>query len=545
MAGLRERIKFLFTGRAPQTVDPSGGMQARIDAAQTTDENKRHWAQADALSADAAYDPGTRFRLRNRSRYETVNNCYAKGAVKASADDLIGTGPRLQLTIPGDDDGEAARLVEGNFKAWADETKLAIKLRTAQKSRVRDGECFGIFDTNERLRNPVKFDTRWVEAEMCTTPFAFGNNPLMIDGIRFDRLGNPIEYFFLYSHPGSLIPMGIVPLKYYTLPAERVVHWYSLERFGQHRAIPEITPALPLYSQLRRYSLATLTAAEFAAMLAGIMKTRGLPDSGTAAPVAQWEMFEMVRGALMTLPDGWEATQFKAEQPTTTYPEFKREILNESGRATSQPLNVVTGNSSGYNYSSGRLDHLPYHRSLRIERNDLRLLVLDPILRDGWYPEAVMVGQVPGNLPPIEQWSWCWNWDGFDSIDQNKDAQADDMRIKNGTSTYAEILAEYGQDWQEVFDQLAREKAYAQKRGLPWPVLSPSGAAGSAGDKPGGNQDQQPIGSLEQMVQHAMDEAGVEEEQAHAILQDLAPTFARMRGVRAPSQNGHSRILRG
>lgn len=542
MASITDRLRYLLTGKTRP--DPAAReqmrdqltrqMRSKIDAAATTDENRKHWSNADSLSADSAYDASVRFRLRNRSRYEGINNCYAKGAIRSSADDLVGTGPRLQLSIPGDD-GTAAKIVERHFAAWADETKLAIKLRTAQKSRVRDGECFGLFDTNERLRDPVKFDTRWVEAELCTTPFTLGTDPNTVDGIKFDRLGNPLEYYFLSAHPGNLIATGLQPLKFYTLPSERVLHWFSLERFGQHRAIPELTPALPLYSQVRRYTLATLTAAEFAAMLAGVMKTNVAPEDGGVTKVDDWSLFELVRGALLTLPDGWDASQFRAEQPTTTYGDFKKEILNESGRATNQPLNVVTGNSSGYNFSSGRLDHLPYHRGLAIERNDMRMIVLDPIFRDGWYPEAVLVGQVPRGLPPIAEWKWSWHWDGFDSIDQNKDATADDTRIRNGTQTYSETFAAYGQDWQEQFDQIAREKAYAESKGLPWPVLAPTAA-------PATPVDPAKSGGMEEIVRAALVKGGLPAAKTAAILDALAPTFAELR---QPRRNGQHGAVRG
>ncbi len=533
VAALRERL---------QKAQQEHRMGAKVDAAQTSQENRNHWGNADSFSADAAFNPQVRFNLRNRARYEVTNNCYAKGDVRAGADDLIGTGPRLQLTLPAgsDESGEAARAIERNLGRWMDATHLPINLRIAEKSHERDGECYAVFDNNERLANPVKFDLRWMESEMCTSPFQSPATPNIVDGVKFDRFGNPVEYYFLKYHPGSVNAVALLPLEFYTVPAENVIHWYSPDRFGQHRGIPEITPALPLYAQLRRYTLATLTAAEFAAMIAGVMKSNvSLEDPGT--DTLRFDPIEMVRGALMTLPFGYDATQFDAKQPTTTYPEFKREILNESGRATGKPLNVVSGNSSGYNFSSGRLDHLPYQRGIRITRNDLRLLVLDRIFRDGWYPEALLVGQIPEGLPPIEEWTWSWNWDGFDSIDQNKDANADDSRIKNGTSTYAEILAEYGQDWQQVFEQLAREKAYAEKLGLPWPILSmPIQETESVS-----NATSKPLGpdNLEQSVQFALDQAGVGEDDARDIIDALGPTISEVKlRMLKRSRNGRNGV---
>ncbi len=54
---------------------------------------------------------------------------------------------------------------------------------------------------------------------------------------------------------------------------------------------------------------------------------------------------------------GWKIGQVRAEQPTTAYGDFKHEIINEIARPLQMPFNVAAGNSSGYNYVSGRLDH--------------------------------------------------------------------------------------------------------------------------------------------------------------------------------------------
>jgi capsid protein len=54
--------------------------------------------------------------------------------------------------------------------------------------------------------------------------------------------------------------------------------------------------------------------------------------------------------------------------PATTYAEFKKEVLNEIARCLNMPFNVAAGNSSGYNYASGRLDHQTYFKAIRVEQ---------------------------------------------------------------------------------------------------------------------------------------------------------------------------------
>jgi len=90
-------------------------IRGRYDAAVSTDNNRRHWANADALSADAAANLEVRRTARNRARYEVANNSYARGIVLTLANDVVGAGPRLQMLTGSD---EVNRQVEHEFEAW-------------------------------------------------------------------------------------------------------------------------------------------------------------------------------------------------------------------------------------------------------------------------------------------------------------------------------------------------------------------------------------------------------------------------------------------
>ena len=62
-----------------------------------------------------------------------------------------------------------------------------------------------------------------------------------------------------------------------------------------------------------------------------------------------------------------------------TYGEFKRELLDEIAHCLNMPFNVPAGNSSGYNYASGRRDHQTYFKSIYVEQDHLG--GVDPELR--------------------------------------------------------------------------------------------------------------------------------------------------------------------
>lgn len=433
---------------------------ARYDAAVTNEENRRHWAAADGLSARAANSPEVRRILRNRARYEVANNSYARGIVLTLANDTIGTGPRLQMLTA---NAEANRRIEQEFSRWAKAVNLAEKLRTMRMARAQDGEAFAILTSNPRLPTPVKLDLRLVEADQVTTPDL---NPLAsnaVDGIVFDDYGNPVEYHILKEHPGDFVWTG--GMEYDRVPAESVIHWFRVDRPGQVRGIPDIMPALPLFAQLRRYTLAVIAAAETAATFAGILYTDA-PPGGEADAAEPFEPIELEQRALVTMPSGWKMSQLQAEQPSTTYAEFKREILNEIARCLNMPFNIAAGNSSGYNYASGRLDHQTYYKSLRVEHAHLETVVLDRVLA-AWLDEAVLIPELwPEEVGAMPEWPHQWFWDGQEHVDPAKEATAQATRLASHTTTLAYEYARQGRDWEEALKQRAKELALMRELGI-------------------------------------------------------------------------------
>jgi len=173
-----------------------------------------------------------------------------------------------------------------------------------------------------------------------------------VDGIVFDEFGNATAYYVLRQHPGDNTVPRSGGIEFDVMPVESVIHLFRAERPGQSRGIPEITPALPLFAMLRRYTLAVLGAAEQAALPSGVIYTDAAADA-ESSQVEPMDTVEMDRGTWMTMPFGWKISQVKAEQPTTVYGDFKHEVINEIARCLNMPFNIAAGNSSGYKYTTG------------------------------------------------------------------------------------------------------------------------------------------------------------------------------------------------
>lgn len=429
------------------------------DSAEDGATDRRHWARGvDNLSAALANSLTVRKTLRERARYEFANNSYAKGLFRGIANDLIGTGPKIQFE-------SEDRNLKQRFIEWSREVSLTAKLHTARVTKGRDGEVFFVVYSDDALRGPIKLNVMLVETDRVTDPdWAFGLRSDVNDGITYDPNGRPLTYTILDGHPADITPSKANSKTY---DAQYVFHWYQVDRPGQLRGIPELTAGLPLFAQLRRYTKAVLTAAETAADFAVLLKT-DYPADGEDPSGEPFDTIELERGLMTTLPAGVTAEQFKAEQPTTTHKEFKGELLREGGREVNVPYNRMSGDSSSYNYSSAKLDQQIYERALEVDRYELESVVLGNLVRM-WIKEASMMpGLLPsdlvidstGNVPHK------WYWDGSKSIDPLKDAVSDGQRLQDNTITLAEIYAEKGQDWEEALKQRAKEIALLRELGI-------------------------------------------------------------------------------
>jgi lambda family phage portal protein len=460
----------LFRGKSQPRPTAVPVTRARFEAAERGDDYK-HWSGADAFSADAALSPEKRRVMRNRARYERANNSYLAGISATLASDLIGTGPRLQLDIG---DVDAARDVERQFYDWGTLIDLPHKLRTMREALVTDGEAFGLMISNPRLPG-VQLDVRLIEAEMVATPTELMRQTItpegnVVDGLEFDATGNVIAYQVLNFHPGSNFRVN--NLQFQRVPAAAMFHWLRRQRPGQNRGLPEVAPALRLFGQLRRYTEAVIAAAETAADFAAFIHS-----NSPAAEVDEVDSFaelEIRKRSLVTLPEGWDISQLKAEQPTSTYKDFKREILNEIARCLQLPYNVAALDSSSYNYASGRMDHQVYAMNQRVDRDHLERFMLDRLLA-AWVNEASLAGVLPDGLPPFSEWDWAWVWDGKDHVDPAKEANAAETRLRTLTTTLATEYARQGKRWDVELRQIAAERELMRELGLE--VAAQPGAA--------------------------------------------------------------------
>lgn len=446
-----ELVEAMLAHRAQR---PRRDIEARYDAAQNSDEFKNYWAAADSLSADAAHSPAVRDRLVKRSRYEIANNGYADGIALTYAADLVGTGPVLRMQSGSE---PFNRMVEATWSRWSQAVLLRRRLRCMAEAKHRDGETFAVVRTNPGVRHAVQLEPVLYETEQVSSPHRPTIGEGFVDGIRFDAHGNPLSYDVLPAHPGGGNGAWNT-LHAEQVPAEYMLHWFLLRRPGQHRGVPETASTLNLGASARRWREATVGAAETAADIA-VLLTTSLTASDEADPVAPLSTIDFQKRMMTALPLGWDGKQMKGEHPNATYKDFHRQLINEQARPRQMPYGRAAADHADYNFASGRLDSLPYTTALDVDRADCNDLVLDPLFRLWWQEAVIELGWLGGNPLQLSEQAAAhsWDWPKHRIADIKAEAQAIDIRLKNGALSLSRAYSEAGIDFEDELRAMARD----------------------------------------------------------------------------------------
>jgi capsid protein len=430
-------------------------LKARFDSQFTTDDNRRHWALADAMSIDASASWMVRRQLRMRSRYEFHNNSFYFGMVDTVADYCIGTGPRLQMLTKSKKLNAA---IEKCWKDWAKEIKLAQTLHTMRMARCYNGEAFALMRTNPNLFHPVKLDIFGVECDQVSSPL-FGMYPAQypdqfFDGVVLDPWGRPERYHILRQHPGAFGAFVAMGYEFDTWPAKYVLHDYRMIRQGQQRGIPETTPSLEDFAEVRRYGKAVIGAAESAADYSMTIESQAAADADSA-DVEPMDTFEIRRRMATVLPAGWKMAQTKAEQPTTTYEMFVNAKLAEIARCLNFPLMFITLDARLANMASAYIVTQPFAKAVKRDRELIYEPLLDRIL-DQFLMEAIRIpGLLPMGLP--DEFLHAWQFPKITNhADPAKVANGREKSLAIGVTSIPQLAAEDGDDWEEVQESAAK-----------------------------------------------------------------------------------------
>ncbi len=441
-----------------------GDIYASYDAARNTPFMANYWAHADSYDADSSNRHEVRQRLVQRARYEVNNNGFTDGIAQTYANFLVGEGPslRMQTTaehFQGSEDPAASarefnRFIETQWAAWADECMLQRKLWCMAHAYFQDGEAFAMIVNNPKCGGPVGLDWILIETDQCHTPFLPFGQVGCIDGIQFDEFRNPISYDILPQHPGGMWSFMGNFLQPERIPAKFILHWFKMRRPGQHRGVPQLASTLTCGGYARRYREATAKAAETAANLSVILTTMSSPYEGEEPDYAELDEFELSSGTMLNAPYGTTAQQLKAEYPANTFESYNRELLKEQARPANMPRGLAGGDSSDYNFASGKLDLQPFYQTLKVDWCCVNRVALNPLF-GVWFERFALAYDLewePTIAPPHS-----WDWPRPPVGDEESEANAARTKLESGQASPSSIAASRNIDYDDLIEEMAAD----------------------------------------------------------------------------------------
>ncbi len=375
---------------------------------------------------------------------------------------------------------------EREWKLWSESVdchagrKLDFKgiQRLTFLSTLMSGDCFALLPQIDR-GNPINLSLQILEADQCSTPFSVTGQPNIKDGVEVDGWGAPIAYHFATTHPGS--PDLTNKFTWKRVPAfgektnrRNVLHLFDMERPGQKRGIPFLSPVVESLKQFGRYTEAELMAAVISGMFTAFITTpegdklqldNATGQADTAPDIS------MGSGATVPLQAGEDIKFANPTRPNSQFGDFGKSVLRQVGAALDIPYEILAKefNSS---FSASRAALLEAWKFFNTSRVWLATGLCQPTYNEFLY-EAVARGRIPAtgffsDLSIRKAYSIAkWIGPSAGMIDEVKAVTAAAMRVENNFSTRADESAKMnGSDFEENASQLSKEKKVLEKEGL-------------------------------------------------------------------------------
>jgi lambda family phage portal protein len=435
-------------------------------------------------SADAEIK-GSLPRLRNRSRQLVRDNDYARQAIRAVRNNVIGTGIRMQAQVRmqrggGRLDQTVNDSIENAWALWGrkDSCHTAGRLsfpdieRLLVGSMAESGEVFVRMVRQPFGRSKVPFALEIIESDLLDDAYTGGSTVEGNEwrmGVELDRWGRPVRYAFLTKHPGDS-GTGGMPIsapRHRFIAADEVIHLYLMERPGQTRGVPMLASAIQRLHMVAGYEQAEVVRARASSSLMGFITS---PEGELLGD----EIYDNERvssfepGVFKYLAPGESVTVPQLDAPDGQLEPFMRAMLRAMAAGIGCSYETISRDFSQSNYSSSRLSLLEDRENWKALQQYMIENFHRPVF-EAWLEMAVLSGVL--TLPAYEtdperyrQVRWMprgWAW-----VDPAKEVQAYKDAVRCGFKTLGEVVAEQGGDLEELMLARAAELQMADELDL-------------------------------------------------------------------------------
>ena len=479
-------------------------MRVRGWDASTPDRTTGNWpTMPESSSHEQRFSLRT---LRGRSRHLVNNNEYAARFVDLCTQNIVGADG-VQLEAKGKaEDGKLDEVNNDQIEeAWEDWGRKGVctidgmlTWEDAQQVIVeccaRDGEVLVKPIVGTAAGNKYGFAIQIIEADYldelyyATTDIS-GAGIFM--GVEVDKAGRTVAYYLLNYNPADYGYSGSANRTRYAV--SDLFHIYAPRRGHQRRGVPWMSASMLALYQLGDFKESELTATRVAAGKMGFFTQS--PDG--SAPMGtddeddnEEPITEVEPGSLERLPYGWDVKALDWHHPNVAFEAFTKACLRGSAVGVGVGYNELAGDLENVNYSSLREGRLSTIDLWRKRQRWFRDWVCQPIF-SRWLDMSIMTGAIEIPQRKADAYRFPrWIARGWDWVDPEKESNAHRVNLALGLTTRTRVLAEQGDDFEDVIEELAKERDKMIELGLnpdvslPGKSSSPGVDAGSPTDKP-------------------------------------------------------------
>jgi len=285
-------------------------------------------------------------------------------------------------------------------------------------------------------------------------------------GIEYDKWNKPVAYHLHKTHPGNQTLTNRDTTRE-RIPADEINHLFLPLRISATRGVPWMHTAMTRMKMVNGYEEAELVGARLGASKAGFY-TRNQADGeyGGDTVVGGTPVNEVTPGEFEILPEGWDFKSYDPQHPSTAFKDFMKVVLRGISSGLDVSYNTLANDLEGVNYSSLRSGVLEEREVWKDLQKWLAEHLLDDVFAD-WLDMALLTKTVPLPFFKYDKFnSPTWLPRGFAWVDPLKDMQSNILASKEGLKTHTQIASEMGQDIEELYQQLAKEKELRAKYGI-------------------------------------------------------------------------------
>jgi lambda family phage portal protein len=399
--------------------------------------------------------------VRNRARDLVRNNPYASKAISTIKRHMVRTG--IQAVF---ENKAAAK----TWKTWTSESDYRGQLDFAgQQAQIVDAweEAGEVLIRKRSLPSArgllVPYQLEVLEADyLATWKTQQLQDGFVIAGVEFDTDGLRRAYWLYPYHPGETIPIArqLTPIR---VPAEEIIHAYSIDRPGQVRGVSHLATSMLRLRDLDEYQEALLVQKKIQACFAAFVRNaNGSAQLSTTAPdTTSGKRVETINpGMVEYLQDGEEIT-FAQPQigPDGSY---SKEQLHAIAAGAEVMYEQLTGDLSGVNYSSIRAGRQEFYALIEQKQwLELIPMVLRPISRD-----VMRYAYIAGAVRATGLMADDWTCPRPEFVDPLKDIEAIKSAVRGGLKSRAEGIRQSGYDPAVVEAEIKKERDEDKALGL-------------------------------------------------------------------------------